>query len=197
MSHLNIEIKARCNHPDVVRSILKERNATFKGIDRQVDTYFNSPNGWLKLREGGIEYSLIHYNREDKAGPKKSIVTLYHPVRDSTLKEVLTHALGVLVVVEKKREIYFVDNVKFHIDTVDRLGSFLEIEAIDTTGIIGRDALLSQCEEYMELFGIHPDDLMDCSYSDMLLELERETSKNFPLSQKRIAFQPEEGDEAL
>ena len=175
MSHLNIEIKARCGRPDVVRSILKQRNATFKGMGRQVDTYFNSPNGRLKLREGDIEHGLIHYDREDKIGPKRSMVTLYRPTRNSTLKEILTSALGVLVVVEKKREIYFVDNVKFHIDTVDGLGSFVEIEAIDTTGTMGRDGLLRQCEEYMKLFGIHPDDLIGCSYSDMLLDLERAT----------------------
>ena len=175
ISHLNIEIKARCSHPDIVRRILKERNATFKGVDRQVDTYFNSRNGRLKLREGDIEYSFIHYDREDKIGPKKSMVTLYRPTRNSTLKEILTSALGVLVVVEKKREIYFVDNVKFHIDIVDRLGSFVEIEAIDATGTMGRDELLRQCEEYMKLFGIHPDDLIGCSYSDMLLDLERAT----------------------
>jgi len=178
MSHLNIEIKAHCNRTDVIRKILRERSAVFKGIDRQVDTYFNSPNGRLKLREGSIEDSLIHYHRENKVDPKESIVTIYYPIHNSTLKEILTNSLGVLIVVKKKREIYFINNVKFHLDTVDRLGSFIEIEAIDTTGIIGRNKLLSQCEEYMKIFGIQPDDLIRCSYSDMLLGLGRETSDN-------------------
>jgi len=170
MSHLNVEIKARCSHTDAVRRILKERDAVFKGMDRQVDTYFRCPNGRLKLREGDIEYALIHYDREDTAGPKKSLVTLYRPERNSTLKKLLTRALGVLVVVEKQREIYFIDNVKFHIDAVQGLGSFVEIEAIDATGEIGEDTLRRQCGMYMDLFGIRMDDLVTLSYSDMCQE---------------------------
>ena len=92
--------------------------------------------------------------------------------------EILTNSLDVLIVVKKKREVYLINNLKFHLDTVDRLGSFVEIEAIDTTGIIGRGKLLSQSEEYMKIFGIQPDDLISCSYSDMLLGLGRETLDN-------------------
>ena len=171
MSHLNIEIKARCNNPDAVRKVLNERNAIFKGIDFQIDTYFNCPNGRLKLREGNIEHNLIHYNREDKAGPKKAIITLYNSKRNSTLKEILTNSLGILVVVKKKREIYFIENIKFHIDTVEQLGSFIEIEAIDTAGTIGEEKLRQQCQEYIKLFNIQPSDLIPFSYSDMLLNL--------------------------
>ncbi len=170
MSHLNVEIKARCSQPDRVRQVLLERNAEYKGIDRQIDTYFHCNNGRLKFREGIIEYALIHYDRENEEGPKQSVVTLYEPERNSSLKELLSKSLGILIEVEKNREIYFIENVKFHIDSVHNLGSFVEIEAIDATGESERDQLQSQCEEYMELFEIRPDDLVACSYSDMLLE---------------------------
>jgi len=172
MTHLNIEIKARCDNPDAVRKVLIERNAIFKGTDIQIDTYFNCPNGRLKLREGNIEYALIHYNREDITSPKKAIVSLYYPERNSSLKEILTNALGIFVVVKKKREIYFIDNVKFHIDMVDELGTFIEIEAIDTKGTIGKDKLRQQCEKYIKLLNIQPSNLIHCSYSDMLLKNE-------------------------
>ena len=171
MSFINIEIKARCSDPDFVRRILKQRNAIFKGVDHQIDTYFNCHHGRLKLREGNIEHHLIHYSRENQAGPKKSIVTLYRPTPDSTLKEILTCSLGILTIVDKKREIYVIDNVKFHIDQVEGLGSFIEIEAIDNTGKIGKDKLKDQCEDYMELLRIQSTDLIDCSYSDMILHL--------------------------
>jgi len=72
--------------------------------------------------------------------------------------------------VKKAREIYFLNNVKFHIDSVEKLGSYIEIEAIDKVGDIGRDRLLAQCEDFMLLFNIHDKDLIDCSYSDLLLE---------------------------
>jgi len=75
-----------------------------------------------------------------------------------------------LVIVDKKREIYFIDNVKFHIDTVKNLGTFVEIEAIDQEGIISEDNLRKQCQKYLDLFTISKNDLISCSYSDMLLE---------------------------
>lgn len=171
MSFLNIEIKARCKNPDSIRRVLNQHNAIFKGQDNQIDTYFNCSYGRLKLREGNIEHHLIHYDREENAGPKKSIVTLYRPQPDSTLKEILTKSLGILVVVDKKREIYYIDNVKFHIDRVEGLGSFVEIEAIDSTGDIGEAKLRSQCEKYISLFSIQSSDLIKLSYSDMLLQL--------------------------
>jgi len=72
-------------------------------------------------------------------------------------------------VVEKKREIYFIDNIKFHIDTVAGLGEFIEIEAIDEDGSIGKERLQDQCESYLKRFGVSEEDLIANSYSDLLL----------------------------
>jgi predicted adenylyl cyclase CyaB len=166
----NIEIKARCSDQDKVRRILKEEGADFKGLDDQRDTYFRVPYGRLKLREGNIENNLIHYERPDQEGPKQSNVLLYKSDPGSNLKAILAKALGVLVVVEKKREIYFIDNIKFHIDRVEGLGTFIEIEAIDTVGNIGKELLREQCEHYLDLFGVYANDLISCSYSDLLLK---------------------------
>ena len=85
------------------------------------------------------------------------------------MKEILTASLGVLVTVKKQREIYFIGNVKFHLDRVDRLGTFVEIEAIDQDGTIGQDQLLAQCRTFLELFEISQEDLVAVSYSDLLL----------------------------
>ena len=70
---------------------------------------------------------------------------------------------------DKKRKIYFVDNVKFHFDTVEHLGDFIEVEAIDSTGDIGIDTLKEQCKKYQALFGICEDSFIAESYSDLLL----------------------------
>ncbi len=169
MGHINIEIKARSESNDLIRHILVSENADFIGSDHQIDTYFKINSGRLKLREGNIENYLIHYDRENKEGPKQSNVTLYKSNPESSLKEILTKSLDVLIVVDKKREIYFVNNVKFHLDTVRDLGTFVEIEAIDKNGEIGRDKLLEQCNHYSTLFKIQDKDLISGSYSDMLL----------------------------
>lgn len=168
---LNIEIKAKCSFPEKVHQILKAHHAEYKGVDHQIDTYFKVSNGRMKLREGNIEHSLIHYTRSNQEGPKKSEVILYHPHPDSELKALLTAANEVLVVVDKKRAIYFIENVKFHVDDVKDLGSFVEIEAIDWDGSISETELKKQCDDYMALLGIHSEDLLAISYSDMLLHL--------------------------
>jgi len=170
MTHINIEIKAKSENQDNIREILKSKNADFLGVDHQIDTYFKVNNGRLKLREGKIENHLIHYQRENNEGPKQSEVILFKSDPKSPLKEILTKALGILVVVDKKREIYFIDNVKFHIDFVRDLGRFVEIEAIDNDGTLGKDKLLEQCQFYLDLFKISKEDLISVSYSDLLLQ---------------------------
>ena len=167
-SHLNVEIKARCVNLYAVREYLETHSAEIRGRDHQVDTYFCSPKGRLKLREGDLENALIFYQREDRAGPKVSDVSLWEPSQ-FPIKEVLTKVLGVLVVVDKQREIYFIDNAKFHLDAVKGLGTFVEIEAIDYDGTIGLDRLHQQCTHFLDELGIQKEDLLAVSYSDMLL----------------------------
>ncbi|MFX0151729.1 MAG: class IV adenylate cyclase [Candidatus Hodarchaeota archaeon] len=170
MVHVNIEFKAKCSNPEHIRKILKSRNAEFKGTDHQIDSYFKVHSGRLKLREGNIETALIYYERKDKEGPKQSNVTLFHPdpYKVAPLKEILSRILGIKVIVDKKREIYFIENVKFHIDSVKGLGSFMEVEAIDIDGTIGTQKLQHQCQYYLDLFKISENDLVPQSYSDLL-----------------------------
>lgn len=170
MTHLNVEFKAKCEDPSRVRSFLKKAQAVFKGKDHQIDTYFRIPNGRLKLREGTIENNLIHYIREDQEGPKSSLVTLHATQPNSILKELLTKALGVIAVVDKKREVYFIDNVKFHIDQVQGLGSFIEVEAKDKDGTIGKEKLKQQCQSYLQELGITSEQLVSLSYCDLIQE---------------------------
>lgn len=165
---VNIEIKAHCPDPVFIAEKLNSLKADHKGVDHQVDTYFVVTEGRLKLREGSIENNLIYYQRSNQSGPKKSDVMLYPTGKDQSIKNILDKVLGVNVVVDKKREIYFIDNVKFHIDKVEGLGSFVEIEAIGEAG--EEERLDGLCRKYMEILNISPDQLIDRSYSDMLLE---------------------------
>ena len=170
MPHLNIEIKARSDNLQTIRDLLQAHQADFRGTDHQIDTYFKVPHGRLKLREGNIENALIYYEREDQEGPKRSAITLLPVTPGSPLKALLTQAVGILMVVEKHRDIYFIDNVKFHLDDVRDLGTFVEIEAIDYDGTIGSETLRVQCQKFLALFNIQPDQLVAVSYSDLLLQ---------------------------
>ena len=170
MPFINIEIKARTERTDEIRQFLLEKNAEFKGVDEQTDTYFNVPNGRLKLRQGNIENNLILYNRPDKSGPKQSDFDLVKIEEGEGFKELLAKAIGVKVVVKKRREIYYIDNVKFHLDSLEGLGNFVEIEASNKAHKIGVEQLHEQCAYYLKEFKIKDEDLIDRSYSDMILD---------------------------
>ena len=75
---------------------------------------------------------MINYDRENVSDSKKSQIILYQHEPNIALKNILTRQLGVKIVVDKRRKIYFIDNVKFHFDVVENLGTFIEVEAIDS-----------------------------------------------------------------
>jgi adenylate cyclase, class 2 len=169
MAILNFEFKATCNDIELQQQKLAQLNPLFIGEDHQIDTYFNAATGRLKLREGNIENALIWYNRQDIAGAKQSDILLYKHSPDKNLKYILEKTNGIKIIVDKKRKIYFVDNVKFHFDTVAGLGTFIEVEAIDKDGSIGIDKLQSQIKHYIIFFEINNADFIKVSYSDLML----------------------------
>jgi adenylate cyclase class 2 len=164
----NFEFKASIKNIDYYEKMLIELNPIFKGLDNQTDTYFNVNHGRLKLREGNIENALIHYERKNIKGSKASKVILYKHTPDIALKQILSLHLGIKIVVKKQRKIYFVDNVKIHFDQLDKLGDFLEVEAIDIDGNLSEEDLKKQCDFYFNFFKLKKEDLMKLSYSDML-----------------------------
>lgn len=170
MAFLNVEIKARCENPGPIRQYLLDQHAEHKGTDNQTDTYFNVAHGRLKLREGNMENNLIFYERDNQAGPKNSQFTLVKVEDAFGLKDALTKSVGIKVIVQKIREIYYINNVKFHIDTVPGLGSFVEIEAGNMIGDYSKEELTEQCGFYLREFDISHQDLIEVSYSDMLLK---------------------------
>ncbi|MCB0526989.1 MAG: class IV adenylate cyclase [Saprospiraceae bacterium] len=170
MQHINVEIKARTERQDEIRNWLLANGAELRGTDMQTDTYFQLPpgQGRLKLREGNIECNLIHYQRLDDPQARVSDVALA-PVADApALKNLLLRALGEKVTVRKRREIYFMDNVKIHLDELEGLGRFVEIEAIGLRPELGAEQLRAQCDHYIDIFGIKPQDMLAESYSDLI-----------------------------
>ncbi len=166
---VNIEIKARCADLESVRAVLAEYGARRVGLDRQVDTYFAVADGRLKLRRGNIEQNLIYYRRPDGNAPKKSEVFLSPCDDPDSLGALLREAFGVKCVVDKQREIYFHRNVKLHVDQVESLGSFVEIEVIEESDIVDEKEMRLECLRWMDRLGISADDLVAVSYSDMLI----------------------------
>ena len=167
MKRVNFEFKARLRNESQVRAALKRLRARYVGTDRQVDTYFNVEAGRLKIREGKIENALIFYHRTNSAKARRSSVELMLLPRRNPLRLILGEAIKPKVVVDKRREIYFVGNVKIHLDNVRRLGKFVEVEAITRTGSMRRAR--TQALKFQKLFGVAAGDIVPLSYSDMIL----------------------------
>jgi adenylate cyclase class 2 len=171
MKRVNFEFKARLKDESRVRAALKQLRARYVGTDHQLDTYYRVPTGRLKVREGKIENALIFYQRSNTARPRRSSIELMLLPRRNSLRAILSEALRPRVVVDKRREIFFVGNVKIHLDRVRGLGKFVEVEAITRTGRLQRAR--SQARRIQKLFGIAPGDIVARSYSDMVFHKSR------------------------
>lgn len=178
MNIKNFEFKAKIDEIEKYENKLLTLNPDFQGLDHQIDTYFNAQYGRLKLREGNIENSLINYDRENVSGSKESEIILYKHEPNIALKNILIRQLGVKIVVNKKRKIYFIDNVKFHFDIVENLGTFMEVEAIDSKEEFTKEELKEQCVKYFNFFELTQNNIIDKSYSDLIMELNKKTATN-------------------
>jgi homotetrameric cytidine deaminase len=140
----NVELKAR--DPDPARSLDRCRalGADDRGELRQRDTYFAARRGRLKLREqepGGAE--LIAYERADAAEPRESRYRIAPVAEPDPLREALDAALGTLVVVAKRRRLLLWEGVRIHLDEVEGLGAFVELEGVAAAGSdLAREAAL-------------------------------------------------------
>ena len=169
MKQLNVGIKARCSDLAKVRDVLTANGAELKFSDSQLDTYFNVRHGRMMLREGKQEHLLVYYDRENITAPRHIDALLFKYEADTALKDMLTSSLGILAIVDKTREMYLLAGTQVRLDTVKGLGTFIEIEAQDVSGICDESNLSSKCVDAMHLFGITEPDLISGSYSDMLL----------------------------
>jgi len=167
MKLVNFEFKAHLHDVAQARTTLKRQRARYLGTDHQLDTYFHVPDGRLKIREGRIENSLIFYQRTNSNRARRSSVELMLLPRRNSVRAILSRALGVLAVVDKRREIYFVGNVKIHLDRVRTLGTFVEVEAMTRTGDIRK--VRAQAAKFQKLFNISSRDIVPESYSDLIL----------------------------
>ena len=126
--------------PDRERSlaVCETLGATAHGVLIQRDTYFHAPHGRLKLREEeGVTPHLIAYKRQDQAGQRESryrIVQVDQVDQVDELKVALSSALGIKVVVAKKRSLFLWNEVRIHLDKVEGLGDFIEFEAMAGDG---------------------------------------------------------------
>ncbi len=164
----NIEIKARVNDWEKLQGIASALSDRPVEIIDQLDTFFACPRGRLKLRYlSPTRGELIVYEREDVTGSKASRYLITATAEPDQLREVLTRAWGVVGTVRKRRYLYMAGQTRIHLDEVDELGAFLELEVVllPNQSTAEGDKIAA---DLMAKLGIKPRDLIAGAYVDML-----------------------------
>lgn len=165
----NLELKARDADSERSLATCESLGAEDRGSLLQEDTYFNVPRGRLKLRrQHGTAAHLIAYQRPDVPGQKESRYRIIEVSDASELEAALADALGVAAVIKKTRRFFAFEGVRIHLDRVEDLGSFIELEGVATADdeLERFPALL---EDLRQAFGIEDVDLLEGSYCDLAL----------------------------
>jgi homotetrameric cytidine deaminase len=167
MASSNVEIKARDRDPEATRARCEAIGAGDHGTLHQRDTYFGARHGRLKLREQRPGLSeLIAYRRPDTPAAEVSEYTRA-PVPDpQPLREALDRTLGTTLVVTKRRRLLLWHDVRIHLDAVEGLGTFLELEALVGAG--GRDAAHARIAHLRAQLAIEDAALIAVGYADLL-----------------------------
>jgi predicted adenylyl cyclase CyaB len=165
----NFELKAHCTDLALARERARAMATRWLGLDRQVDTYFRTPAGRLKLRESSLSGAqLVPYLRPDAPAARRSDYVVI-PVPDpARTKQLLAELLGVHRVVRKLREIGWFENVRIHLDQVEGLGDFLELEAVWDGDGVGEAEQRRKLAFLCERLAIRDGDLVAASYEGLL-----------------------------
>jgi adenylate cyclase, class 2 len=148
---------------------LRSLDAEDKGTLLQEDTYFDVPRGRLKLRrEGGRGGQLIAYERPDSPESRESHYRIIEVADTSAMQEVLADVLHVVAVVKKTRRLFLFQGVRIHLDRIEGLGHFIELEGVaqPDEDLAPFEALLA---DLRRSFGIEDADLLGKSYCDLAL----------------------------
>ncbi|XP_060074499.1 uncharacterized protein LOC132554209 [Ylistrum balloti] len=166
----NVEIKAKLNDVEGVQKIAAELSHSSGETLVQEDVFFLSPNGRLKLRTiKDVRSELIFYDRPDKIGPKFSDYSKTDIGNPESLKETLRQALGIKGVVKKVRKLYMVGQTRVHVDNVEGLGDFMELEVMMKEGQTTEEGQ-QIAEDLMDKLGVKQSDLLSGAYMDMILK---------------------------
>jgi len=167
----NLEAKFRLSDLDAARAAALGLGYAARASFIQRDTFFVVARGKLKLREQSPEAWLIHYERDRESGLMLSRYEIV-PVADPTrTREMLARALGVLAEVRKHRTLLTRRSVRLHLDRVDTLGSFGEIEAILAEGSEegeGAGSARAPVDELLGALGVGASELIEGSYFELM-----------------------------
>jgi predicted adenylyl cyclase CyaB len=163
----NVEIKARVADREALVRRVQAVATDGPVVIVQDDTFFHCDNGRVKLRKFSEDRGeLIFYRRPDEPGPKESFYIRSPTSAPDAMRESLARAYGVAGRVRKHRTLYLAGRTRVHVDRVEGLGDFLELEVVLDDGE-SVDAGTREAENLMATLGIEASDLVQGAYVDL------------------------------
>jgi predicted adenylyl cyclase CyaB len=162
----NIEIKARVHEPEGLRERALSKADSVVELEQE-DRFFKVPKGRLKLRSVNGRGELIYYERPSRAGPKLSRYRVVPIEEKEALNQLLDEALGSTTVVKKRRTVIIVGQTRVHLDDVENLGHFMELEVVLDEEQSEEEGI-AIAHDLMRALHISQEDLLDCAYVDLL-----------------------------
>ena len=166
----NVEIKARIADMAALTARVKSVADQGPEIIRQEDTFFNSEQGRLKLRKfSDSQGELIYYERPDTGQPAECQYRITPTSEPDKVIDMLSRSHGIRGVIRKTRTLYMDDQTRIHLDEVEGLGTFLELEVVLRPNQDSSDGV-QLAQKLMDRLGIKPADLVKTAYIDLLPE---------------------------
>ena len=162
---LNLELKSRIENHEAIKQKLENIGSTFEKVLHQKDIYYRVDSGLLKLRIENGNYSLIKYNREEKEADRWSNYYFVN-IEGKETETLFSSLFSIETEVIKRRELFLYKDTRIHLDTVEKLGKFIELETVvhDSTEY-AKDLF----DEMIELLNLDLTNQIRSSYRDLIL----------------------------
>lgn len=163
----NVEIKARAGDLEAVRAAVEGLADRGPEVIEQADTFFECPRGRLKLRRfSQSRGELIYYERTDSSDPAETTYIICPTDEPELLTDVLSRAFGVKGVVRKRRAVYLIGQTRVHLDEMEGLGQFVELETVLDKGQSAAEGRRI-VRDLMAQLGLQESDLVEKAYIDL------------------------------
>ena len=163
---LNLELKIKTiSHEEIIEKI-NLNSGEYIDTLLQKDTYYKIKKGLLKLREQKGEFQLVKYIRNEKEGERWSDYSLLF-LSGQNVYKYLSDLFEVETIVEKERKLYIYKNTRIHLDEVNNLGKFLELETVVKE--ITKEEAMVEFDKVVNFLDLDATQQIKSSYRDLIL----------------------------
>jgi predicted adenylyl cyclase CyaB len=167
MKNNHFTFRAKVNNLEELENKLILLEATLIKTSHYIDTYFKTAKGTLKLRESRRQTVLINYENKRINSSISDEVMVYNHKFSNALKNILKFQFGIDKVITTKRKIFCFENIQFHLDKVEELGNFIQLEVQNPDNNFNELQLSAQYDFFWEFLEIQLNQQVNKSYYEL------------------------------